>query len=394
MIASWVVGIGLVVLAAGLMFGRFYVPHTRPLRREAAEGRNYARGLVRLVEGDDKAAIAELTDALKRNSNTVEAYFALGSLFRQQGEHERAVRVHQSLLVRRDVDKSTRLRVHYQLAQDFRAAGFPRRAIKALQWLITQDRNNAAALRDLGEVLQSVGQWDRAAAVYRRLGRLEKEPVSQLVAHLLAQAAQTALTRGDLTAARALIKRGAAAGPGSAHVLHVMGLYHQHDGNPRGAFEAWRRALDQAPELLPVFEPLLKQAVADWGRPGELDKALAKIHLRHPGDVGIRLAMVRMEATRDVQGALTLLSGLIEQHPQLLPARLEEARLQLRGGDALSIRKTLEELLLALDRSEGGYLCGSCGHCRSDFFWRCAECATWGSGRPASGRRVTEKTTS
>ncbi len=120
------VGIGMLLLVAGTLLGRFYIPDRRPLKQAAKEGRSYIRGLVGVLDGDNDAAISELAQALKSSGGSVEAYFALGTLFRRRNEFERAVRVHQAILLRRRLPKAAQLKAHHQLALDFRAAGFER----------------------------------------------------------------------------------------------------------------------------------------------------------------------------------------------------------------------------------------------------------------------------
>ncbi len=53
---------------------------------------------------------------------------ALARLYRQQGEFGRAIQLHQNLLLRRDLDAEQRIEVLGELAEDFRKAGFLRRA--------------------------------------------------------------------------------------------------------------------------------------------------------------------------------------------------------------------------------------------------------------------------
>jgi lipopolysaccharide biosynthesis regulator YciM len=211
-------GGGLFLLIVGTLLGRYYAPDKRPLHQAAKEGRSYARGLVDVLEGKDDAAIEELKRALRENTKTVEAYFALGALFRNRGEYERAVRVHQTILVRRDIDKKTRLAVDYQLALDFRAAGFPRRAVRALEWVIAHDRKHVDALSDLAALYETLGSWERAAGVHAKLGKLERKRRDGVVAHLMAQRAQELIEAGDLKAARRALRRAVSADSNAAKV--------------------------------------------------------------------------------------------------------------------------------------------------------------------------------
>ena len=80
------------------------------VRRAALQGQAYARALSHLLSGDREQATGELAKVVEEDVSDVEPYFALGCLFRERGEHERAVRVHQGVLLRRDAELATRRR--------------------------------------------------------------------------------------------------------------------------------------------------------------------------------------------------------------------------------------------------------------------------------------------
>jgi len=392
-----ILAVCLVLLIVGTLLGRYYAPDRRPLQRAAEEGRSYARSLVEILEGDPDGAIDEIVGALKRNAKTVEAYFALGTLFRNRGEHERAVRVHQALLVRRDVDRQTRMRVHQQLALDFEAAGFPRRAVKALEWIVAKDRKRAEAFRELARLYEETGQWERAAAAHRRLSRLTKTDSGALQAHLLAQRAAELLESGDLPAARKQLKRAMSTDRDSVHALHVLARYQQERGEMGAAAKVWERCLRLRPELAGFFVPRLETALFEQGKLDQLERLLEELlrdHRRGTGAGGpglhLRLAHARFDARRNPTRALAALRELCADAPGLVPARREAARLVLDQGEPDQIRAELEGLLELLRRADRGYRCGACGNTEGDLFWRCGACGAWGSVGVAWGRRAGE----
>lgn len=382
----------LFLLLVGTLLGRYYAPDKRPLKRAAREGRSYVRGLVEVLEGKDEAAISEITKALRENTKTVEAYFALGALFRNKGEHERAVRVHQTILVRRDIDRGTRLRVHYQLALDFRAASFPRRAVKALEYVIAHDKKHVAALTDLADLYERVEAWDRAAAIQLRLGKLQKRDNRRHVAHLLARHAQVLLDEGEKGKGRKALRRAISADATSVHVLAVLADFERRQGKQAAAVQAWQKALDRAPDLAAYFVPRIEAALFELERLGELDGILDRLVAAHPDNVHLRLSQARVVAKRDPQGALGALMGLLDDHPNLLPARKEAARIVLSQGDATAIQSAFEDLLALLGRADRGYRCSACGQASADLFWRCPSCGSWDAVSVAWGRRATERT--
>ena len=384
------VGGGMLLLVVGTLLGRYYAPDRRPLKRAAEEGRAYVRGLVEVLEGNDDAAIKEIAEALKKNTKTVEAYFALGTLFRNRQEFERAVRVHQAILMRRDLDRKTRIRVHFQLALDFRAAGFLKRAVKAMEWVVAQNKRSEPAWRELASLYEETGQWERAALARRRLGKLSDEDTRAVQAHLWAELACRQLADEDLTAARKSLKRAVSANSGSIHVLHVLAMYHQQKGKLAAAARAWEKALRAAPNLTAYFFPLLESVLFELGKLDRMDRILDDLLDDDPENSHLRLGHARLEAKRSPARALRILDGLLEEAPTLMPARREAARIILRKGDEEQVRETLVDLLAVLDEADRGYRCERCGHAGVELFWRCPGCQSWDSVRVAWGRRSGE----
>lgn len=382
---------GFFLLIVGTVLGRYYAPDRRPLRRATREGNAYARGLVEVLEGNQDAAIGEISKAIKENSKAVEPFFALGTLFRGRGEYERAVRVHQSILVRRDIDKKTKMRVHYQLAEDFVAAGFDRRATKALEWLLTQDPKSEEALRRLGGLYQRTGEWRRAAAAYSKLAKSTKEDLSALVAHMHSEEAAAALKKNEMDIARKALRRALGVDSDSTHALHLLAMYQQRKGDHGAASKAWQKALTLQPNLAAFFFPLLQEELFALNKLSDLDAFADKLLEENPGNVHVRLAHARFDKKRNSRRAAAALLAILDEHPHLLPARREASSLVLEHGSAGEIKQAFEDLLDLLGKADRGYRCGKCGHSAREIFWRCSSCDSWDSVNVAWGRRSGEK---
>jgi len=382
-----IVGICAFLLIVGTLLGRYYAPDKRPLERAAQEGRSYARGLVELAEGDSDAAIDAITATLKKNTKTVEAYFALGTLFRKRGEYERAVRVHQAILARRDLDKTTRLKVHHQLALDFKVAGFPKRAVKALEYVVAKDRKRVETYRELVRLYEETGRWELAAAAYKRIGKLSDEETGPLQAHMLAELAAEEIVAGKLAEARKHLRKALSASEASVHALHVLGIYQLEKGNKSAAARVWEQALRRAPDLASFFVPRLENTLFELGKLEQLEQLLTELLTEHEGNVHLRLALARFDARRNPERALAELMALLDDAPTLITARCEAARLVLASGDPELIRKAFEEQLQLLARADRGFRCGDCGQTTDEIFWRCPRCRAWDSVGVAWGRR-------
>src|SRR5688500_9034883 len=192
-------------LAAGVLLGRYYVPDDRQLRRTARHSKAYMRALSHLIARDHDTVVSELRDVVEENVEDVEPYFALGAMFRSRGEYERAIRVHQALALRERDKKKLKQRAMYELGLDFRAAGMPRRATRAMEEVLQEEPSHEAALRVLAALYEEQARFNEAAQLWHRLGRKRKEDTSQREHHLLVAAAQSALGRDDVDSAKQLL---------------------------------------------------------------------------------------------------------------------------------------------------------------------------------------------
>ena len=246
--------VALGAMAAGVLIGRYYVPDDRQLRRTARHSRAYMRALSHLVARDHETVIAELRAVVEENVEDTEPYFALGAMFRSRGEHERAIRVHQALAVRERDRRKLRHRAMYELGLDFRAAGMPRRATRAMEKVLVEEPAHEGALRVLAALYEEQARFNEAAEMWQRLGRRRSEDTSHREHHLLVAAAQAALGRDDLDSAKQLLKA-AQKHEESAHFFAAAAELAAARGNHRGAKERLKQALIADPGLAPHLLP-------------------------------------------------------------------------------------------------------------------------------------------
>ncbi len=261
------VGVG--SIAAGVLIGRYYVPDDRQLRRTARHSRSYMRALSYLISRDHGAVIDELRGVVDENIEDVEPYFVLAAMFRSRGEHERAIRVHQALAVRERDRRKVRQRAMYELGLDFRAAGMPRRATRAMEQVLHEDPDHEGALRALAALYEEQARFNEAAGLWQRLGRrrprvtdpngpaLGPERGADLSArehHLLVAAAQAALGRDDLESAKHLLKQ-AQKLQETAHFFAAAAELAAARGNYSGATTRLKQALIADPALAPHLLP-------------------------------------------------------------------------------------------------------------------------------------------
>lgn len=425
--------VGLGALATGVLIGRYYVPDDRMLKRSARHSRAYMRALIHHIARDHDTVIAELRKVVEENVEDSEPYFALAALFRARGEHERAIRVHQALAVREGATHKLKMRALYELGLDFRAAGMPRRAARALEDVLTSDPRHEGALRALCGMYEEQGRFAEAAGAWTRLSKLRGEAPPRRQHHLLCAAAQRAVADGDLDSAKRLLKDARSSAPDGKETAHFFAAAAELAAarkNPKAARERLRQALTAAPELARFLVPGLAEAerqlvtaagdaaaqpraASASGDDLDEDTTLAIVPAGALDPVAEKTAATAAattlaelaDATRsphlavaaaealgplDAAAALERFRKVAADSPEHLPARIAAARLALAAGEPDRIAAELSALAAdggALAWADGAsWRCTHCNHRAGAFAWRCPGCRRWGVARPEVGR--------
>jgi lipopolysaccharide biosynthesis regulator YciM len=427
--------VGLGAMAAGVLIGRYYVPDDRQLRRTARHSRAYMRALSHLIARDHETAVSELRTVVEENVDDVEPYFALGAMFRSRGEHERAIRVHQALAVRERDKRKLRQRAMYELGLDFRAAGMPRRATRAMEEVLVEDPAHEGALRALAALYEEQARFNEAANLWQRLGRRRNEDTSVREHHLLVAAAQSALARDDADSAKQLLKA-AQKHQESGHFYAAAAELAAARGNPRGAIERLKQALVAEPALAPHLLPgLIAAEAAAAGEPADTERAsdgvetpddlatpdpdspetalvkqgVSLVPTEKPSDTTttrvlstladveahtgprLELALIRAQLVppADPGAQAALAADLATRFPEALAARVQAARLALSQGKDADVKSALEVLVAekgALAWAlRGRWQCSHCGTRPATFSWRCGSCRRWATLRMETG---------
>src|ERR1700734_2422777 len=120
------------VLALFALFLAWYLGYRTKLRADFSQKpklpRDYLVGLNFLLNEETDKAVDVFIKMLEVDSDTVETHLAVGKLFRRRGEVDRALRIHQNLIARPQLDKNYREQSLFELGQDYLSAGMLDRA--------------------------------------------------------------------------------------------------------------------------------------------------------------------------------------------------------------------------------------------------------------------------
>jgi lipopolysaccharide biosynthesis regulator YciM len=343
----------------------------RQLRRGGTR-KPYLVGLALLLNEQPDKAIDAFIEAVQRDPDTTELHFALGNLFRRRGEFERAVRVHQHLLQRGDLDEAERQRAQYALAHDFMKAGLFDRAEAAFEQLTGTPFENDSRLALLG-LHERAHDWPAATEVAAQLEKRGAGSFATRIAHYQCEIAQGALARGQSAEALDALRKARAAAPQSARPLIEIAQHHARCGEPAAAMDMLIELRQRNPDAFILVAADFAAAAVACGRVDSARETLTQLQVRSP--------------SMDLVRALAQLDGPVAAAPS--QPLLEMLRLQPSLSAALAVlespRETISEPALAGVReavARAGrpllrYRCAACGFETQRHFWQCPGCLGW-----------------
>jgi len=250
----WLLGIPL-FFALGWIAARIDIRHV--INESRSLPRNYYKGLNALLDEDPDKAIEIFVDIARLDPETAELHFALGSLFRQRGDIERAVRVHQNLLARPDLSNETVGKARFELGQDFLKAGLLDRAEETFHQLAGTHYANQAS-RALLEIYQREKEWKRAIEAALALQMSGAGAYQKEIAQFHCEIAQDELVHINADAALLTLEKALNHDRNNVRAMMLIGDALMAKGDAEAALEAWRRVEQQSvPHVALVAQRLM-----------------------------------------------------------------------------------------------------------------------------------------
>ncbi|HEY3532793.1 MAG TPA: lipopolysaccharide assembly protein LapB [Casimicrobiaceae bacterium] len=376
----WLLPIPALFFALGWIAARIDIKHL--LTESRALPLSYFRGLNFLLNEQPDKAIESFIEVVKVDPQTIDLHFALGSLFRRQGETERAIRMHQNLLDRPTLPADKRTMATYELAQDFHRAGLLDRAENLFRKLDGTPFEHSA-LSHLIEIYETEKDWQKAIRAMQRMEVLAKQPYFREIAEYHCELAQAALLRGDAATARAEIDEALATHRGCARANLVAGDLAAQAGDPRGAIDAWQRIESQNP----AFLALAADRFADAFRklhdvPGGI-RLLRNYQSQYPS-LDLLNALFALALENDGPDAAgSLVKDELARNPTLIGLdRLLEAQLLASPPERRHDLELVKGLVGQHIKRLGLYKCDNCGFRARQYYWRCPGCQKWETYSP------------
>jgi len=338
-----------------------------------------------LISGNKDLAIKEFLNAVDLNRETLETYFALGGLFRSNGEIDKAISIHRSLIARENINESSRLRALKELAIDFDKGGFIDKAIETYKDVLKINRDQDEVIHALCRIYEDIEDWDQAYNYRIMLSKVGQENQSETISHILVEKSKNHFEAADYASCAEDLDDAFRFAPSvSAKILRLK-LY-----LIQAKMEDANAMLVELLKAHPMYTSFIFVSLDDYKTIKDQEAYLKQLNIlkkfflelkdeeleRSPGVV---LSQVRLlKNANENQSAFTILKNWQEKYDNKSDVlKIEFIKLLIDTGKTEAALSETKELLGNLHSTLTRHFCSQCGFNSDDIFWRCPQCHKW-----------------
>lgn len=345
--------------------------------------RDYLVGLNYLLNEETDKAVDIFIKMLEVDSDTVETHLAVAKLFRRRGEVDRAIRIHQNLIARPQLEKIYREQALFELGQDYLSAGMLDRAERIFLELVNAKSHSAQALLTLIDIYQQEKEWSKAVQAAMQYHQITGKNMQSVIAHYYCELGEDAYDKKQADCALDYLHKAIAADKSSARASLLQAKVMMQQGEFKSAINSLKKIKDQNPNYLSESIELLAACYEKLNEEEKLVVYLRKLLDEYPRVPVVLILAERIRKWKGDKVAASFVADYVRRYPTLrgisLFINLYISNSEGRAKEDLHILQNLMKKLLA---NKPDYQCNSCGFSGKSLHWQCPGCKQWSTILP------------
>lgn len=354
--------------------------------RKSKIPRDYLIGLNFLLNEETDKAVDIFIKMLEVDSDTVETHLAVGKLFRRRGEVDRAIRIHQNLIARPQLEPIYREQSLYELGQDYLSAGMLDRAERIFLELVNQKSHEPEALQTLIDIYQQGKDWDNAIQMAYKYEAVTKQSMQATIAQYYCELADVAQNKKQDEKALNYLDKALSADKSCVRASLSQAKILMQQEEYKTALRSLKKIKDQNPEYLAEAIELLASCYEKLGDEDGLVLYLKQLLDEHPRVPVVLILAERIRMRKGDKIAANFVADYVRRYPSLrglsIFINLYISNAEGRAKEDLHI---LQNLMKNLLNNKPDYQCNSCGFSGKTLHWQCPGCKEWSSMTPVQG---------
>lgn len=348
----------------------------KPKRKQSIQ-RQYIEGLHALLSGDREHALETLRDVVRRDTDFIDAYIIIGTIFREKGRYENAIKIHRDLLVRPNLTRTQQKQILMNLAQDYYDNNQPKWALSTCDKLLELDKKDPWVREFKLELYEYMGDWQGAFDILKKNGGQKAEKNARLAAYKVEQGLQLVSMKQEHDARlryREALKLKQNFFPAHMELVHS----YIRDKRENDALKELKKLVQHIPEYADIALNTFEDLLFEMGHFDDIETFYKQIVQSNPKLMEAYLGLAEIyDKKGELRHASEICQQALKQQPNSLKVKLFLIKIERKLQRFEAAADYGAQVADAFLDKQYEFVCSECGHSNDHYFWHCPSCHSW-----------------
>jgi lipopolysaccharide biosynthesis regulator YciM len=385
--SDWILVVTPIVVLAAWVLYKYRSSSTANKHHLSSE---YFTGLNYLLNDEQGKALDIFVKLVESDWEIIDTHFALGKIFRKNGEIDKAIKIHQGLIARPSLPEKYRCQVLLELGYDYLVAGWFDRAEGLFKEVLIHDQDSETARRNLILIYQQEKDWHKAIETAVDLYKKDSSAIDSsnnigsMISQYYCELADLSKAKGDTSQSERDAKKALQFDAGSVRASILLAEQAIDRCNYEEAIQYFEQVEKQDAEFIPL---VLDQLIECYHKLDKSDALLIYLDKLEEKNNTIGLLEKHAIAIERYQGknaVIEYLSNKLKKQPSLQGMhQLLAYKSELAGDVNPDFILDLKSALRVMQQDDNEFTCHHCGFQSNTLYWLCPSCQSWGEIKPA-----------
>ena len=373
--------LALIPIAIGFLWLLFRTTQSHK-RQQSTLSSEYFKGLNYLLNDEQGKALDIFVKLVESNWDTIDTHFALGKIYRKNGEMDKAIKIHQGLIARPSLPERYRSKILLELGYDYLGAGWFDRAEGLFKEVLIQDKKSREARHNLILIYQQEKDWHKAIEIAAELFSDDPSAIGPMIAQYYCELADISKTKGDISQLENNANKALRYDSNCVRATILLADQAKASGDDKKAIRLYESIEKQDPESMILVMDSMVQCYENMSSENSLYDYLLALQGRHENLFLQNVITSVLEKTQGKQAAVDYLISRVKQQPSLIGLQ-KLVSYKKKEVDADDVFKHLATALSVMQKDKVFYRCQKCGFSTNTHYWLCPSCNHWGRVKPS-----------
>ena len=345
--------------------------------------KEYFKGLNHLLNDEQDKALDIFVKLVETDWDTIDTHFALGKIYRKNGEIDKAIKIHQGLIARPSLPERYRNKVLLELGYDYLGAGWFDRAEGLFKEVLIHDPKSEIALHNLILIYQQEKDWHKAIGTAENLFSENPAKVGPMISQYYCELADLAKGKGDINQVEHNANQSLRYDSSCVRATILLADLAMNAGDYAKAKELLMHVEQQDADFLPIIMDRLVECHHQLDETEDLLDYLDDLESRLEELPLIESHARVIERYKDKDAAIKYVLTRLKQSPSLQGmTQLFRYRDTETDNESYTMMLGLKSAVDVMWKDQSAYQCRQCGFKSNTLYWMCPSCHNWGSVKP------------